>query len=63
MPFILINRHTENIGLYFLIDFIGHHMDLVEHSFEVRCFTLPIIWVWKLATYIIFYVFVGKKFG
>jgi len=62
MSFILINGHTEDIRLHFLIDFIWHHMDLIKHSFEVCCFTLPVIWVGKLPADVIFNVFIGKKF-
>lgn len=61
-PFIFFNRYTENIRLHFLIDLVGHYVDLVKYSFEVSSFNLSVIWVWKLTAYIIFNVFVSQNF-
>lgn len=33
-----VDREGERIGLYLLVDFVGHHVDLVEDGFEAALF-------------------------
>ena len=49
----------EGIGLDFFVDFVGHHIDLVEYRFEVVLFMVAIVISGKLPVEIVFYVFVS----
>lgn len=52
-----INWKRKGVGLYFLVDFIGHYIDFVENSFEVSFLLLAGLGGAEFFVYFIFYIF------